>query len=652
MRLRIAAKLTASLAAGVALTALVMGFVSHRAARDSLRTASVGEVLAAGLEKEAAVRGWFADHVDHLRELAESEESTIALGGDRARFAEFARGAIGAGFRALRVVALEPTPTVVAASDPREVGRTADPAWASARRDEVIFDGARFMFMAPIYDASNRRVGVAVGDADRASLATIVARRPGVRRSFDAMLTSAEGALLVPSRHPEASGLGPAAAAACAQRANTVLEAPDGRGEDAIAAVRWIDGRGLCLVVQLDAAEAYAPVTALGRWLAAVAALVALAGGWIAYLFARVVTTRLRRLERAVSAFRRGDDVRVHRSATQGGDELALLGAELDRMMAELRKAQVEASAYAARLEQRVRERTAELEEREERFRTLAETTFDPLVTVADDRRVTLFNAAAERVFGVGLEQVRNRPVEQLFDRDSIAQLDDALARSVVGGGAGGAFELNARRRDGRVFPVEVSIAAWTDAGRTAHTLIIRDITERRALVDALRDMSLKDELTGLHNRRGFLTLAAEHRKRALRRREPISLLYLDLDGFKAVNDTLGHDTGDRVLQRMARALRSAVRDTDVVARLGGDEFVALLVDADAAVAGTTVQRLESALDHVQSDVPAGERVGYSLGQVVFEGGDTRSLADLMAEADERMYAAKRQRKSGRPELK
>lgn len=646
MRLRIAAKLTASLAFGVALTALVMGFASYRASRESLRTASVGEVLAAGLEKEAAVRGWFADHADHLRELAEAEETVHALGGDRARFGEFARGALGVGFEGLRIVALDPTPTVMAASDPREVARPAEPTWAGARRDEVIYDGGRFVFIAPIYDSTNRRVGLAVGDADVVSLAIIVARRAGVRRSFDAVLADANGRLLVTTRHFEIPELGEAAAAACRRRANTVLEARDARGEDVIAAVRWIDGLDLCLVAQLDAAEAYAPVTALGRWLAIVASLVALAGGWIAYLFSRVVTSRLRRLERAVGAFRRGEDVRVDPAATRGEDELALLAAELDRMMAELRKAQLESSAYAARLEQRVKERTAELEEREERFRTLAATTFDPLITVAEDRRVTLFNAAAERAFDLAFEQVRNRPVEQLFDRGSIAALDEALARSVAGGAAGGALELNARRRDGGTFPVEVSIAAWTDAGRIAHTLIVRDITERRALVDALRDMSLKDELTGLHNRRGFLTLAAEHRKRALRRREPIALLYLDLDGFKGVNDRLGHETGDRVLQRMARALRVSVRDSDLVARLGGDEFVALLVDADGAVAGVTAKRLERALETAQMGVPEGERVGYSLGQVVFDGGDSRSLADLMAEADERMYAVKRSRKN------
>jgi len=646
MQMRIATKLTASLAFGVALTALVMGVASHRASRESLRTASVGEVLAAGLEKEAAVRGWFADHLDHLRRLAESDESAIALGGDGSRFGEFARGAVGVGFQGLRIVALTPTPSVVAASDRREVGLLADAAWARARRDEVVFDAGRFVFIAPMYDDANRRVGLAVGDVAVDSLATIVARRPGIRRSFDAVLTDASGRSLVASRHADSPGLGVAAATACAQRSNTVLEAADLRGAEAIAAVRWIDGLDLCLVVQLDADEAYAPVTALGRWLAVVASLVAVAGGWVAFLFSRVVTSRLRRMERAVRAFRRGDEVRLDPAATRGDDELALLGAELDRMMAELRRAQVEATAYAARLEQRVKERTAELEEREERFRTLAETTFDPLITVAEDRRITLFNAAAERTFDTGFEQVKNRPVEQLFDRGSLGALDEAMSRSVVGGGAGGALELNARRRDGRVFPVEISIAAWTDAGRTAHTLIVRDITERRALVDALRDMSLKDELTGLHNRRGFLTLAAEHRKRSLRRREPISLLYLDLDGFKGVNDRLGHETGDRVLQRMGRALRASVRDSDLVARLGGDEFVALLVDADAAVAGVTVQRLAAALETAQSEVDAGERVGYSLGQVVFEGGDNRSLADLMAEADERMYTEKRARKA------
>lgn len=648
MSLRIAAKLTVALAAGVALTAVFMGIASYRASRETLRAASIGEVLAAGLEKEAAVRGWFEGHELHLQQLAVADETQAVLRGDDVRFGEFARGAVGGGFQSLRVVALAPAPHIVAASDVREVGMAQiPPSWIEVRRDEILNDGQRLLFLAPVYDTDNRRVGLLVGDADVANLATIVGRRAGVRRSFDAMLVDAQGQLMIGSRNPAVTGIGTSAATACNRRRNTVLEAHDVRELEVIAAVRWIAGLDLCLVVQLDAAEAYAPVAHLGRWLTIVACLIALGGGWIAYLFSRLVTGRLWLLEQSISRFRRGEAANIDPQATRGGDEVSLLAVELDRMMAELRRAQGESAAHAARLELRVKERTAELEEREERFRTLAATTFDPLITVAEDRRITLFNAAASRAFDSSFDEVRNRSLEVLFDRASLTALDEALARAVAGAAAGGAVELSARRRDGRVFPVEVSVAAWTDAGRPAHTLILRDITERRALLDALRDMSLKDDLTGLHNRRGFQTLAAEHRKRARRRQEPIALLYLDLDGFKGVNDRLGHDAGDRVLQRMAKALHSAVRDVDVVARLGGDEFVALLVDASATIATLTEGRLQAALDAAQAEVPAEERVGFSLGQVVFEGTDGRSLADLLAEADERMYRAKRARRGG-----
>ena len=138
------------------------------------------------------------------------------------------------------------------------------------------------------------------------------------------------------------------------------------------------------------------------------------------------------------------------------------------------------------------------------------------------------------------------------------------------------------------------------------------------------------------------MTLADELQKRAMRHQEPFALLYIDLDGFKAVNDSLGHDAGDRVLQRVAEVLRATVRDSDLVARLGGDEFVALLAEASTEDAGQTEQRLRSALDEAQAGVESGERVGFSLGTVVHQATDRRSVADLLAEADEAMYRAKR----------
>lgn len=629
--LRITAKLALALAAGIAIAALAMGAASFYAAQATLRTASVAELLGSGLEKEAAVRAWFDEREDHLNRLAEAPEALEALAGDAARFTELGRGALGAGFTRLRLVARPPA-TQAAAVDVLVLGSS------------TAAIAQRLAFRAPVYDTSNRLVGEVVGEADMAGLATIVERRPGVRRSFDALLANRDGEVLVAPRYGSLSRLTGEDLQACLHRGSVVREAADSRGVNTVAAIRWLEDRELCLIVQLDAAEAYAPTRALRETLLLAAALLIVVGAWMAWLFARVVTVRLRLLARAVDAFGRAEEAEVPAVATRGGDELGVLGSSLERMMRALRTAQADLTAYASRLEQRVADRTAELAESETRFRNLAATTFDPLVTISEQRRITFFNAAAERAFDRRADEITNRPLELLFAPESIPRLDDALARVRAGHGGTRPVELVARRRDGKSFAVEVSIAAWDVAGRPAHTLVVRDITERQALLEMLRDLSLRDELTGLHNRRGFMTLADELQKRAMRHQEPFALLFLDLDGFKAVNDNLGHDAGDRVLQRVAEQLRLTVRDSDLVARLGGDEFVALLAEADAEAAAQTELRLRQALADAQAAVAPAERVGFSLGTVVHQASDRRSVADLLAEADEAMYRAKRGR--------
>ena len=162
--LRITAKLALALAAGIAIAALAMGTASYYAARATLRTASVAEVLGSGIEKEAAVRAWFEEREDHLGRLAIAPEAQEAFAGNGARFMELARGALGAGFSRLRLLARDAPPGAVAL----ELGATATgPA-------------QRLTFSAPVYDASNRHIGDVVGEADIGGLATIVGRRPGV----------------------------------------------------------------------------------------------------------------------------------------------------------------------------------------------------------------------------------------------------------------------------------------------------------------------------------------------------------------------------------------------------------------------------------------------------------------------------------------
>ena len=161
----------------------------------------------------------------------------------------------------------------------------------------------------------------------------------------------------------------------------------------------------------------------------------------------------------------------------------------------------------------------------------------------------------------------------------------------------------------------------------------------------AARTAALTDELTGLYNRRGFRALA-EHQLRIARRSGgDVLLLYIDLDGFKQVNDHLGHDAGDRALREVAAILRHTIRETDVVARLGGDEFAVLVVDADESTEDAVRARLARATAARNALPDRESAVAYTIGRASLDDDRAAELDDLLATADRAMYVAKR----GRP---
>jgi diguanylate cyclase (GGDEF)-like protein len=155
---------------------------------------------------------------------------------------------------------------------------------------------------------------------------------------------------------------------------------------------------------------------------------------------------------------------------------------------------------------------------------------------------------------------------------------------------------------------------------------------------------AFRDELTGLANRAAFGPLVTDAVARSVRRREPLGIVFLDLNGFKAINDELGHDAGDDLLRLVASRLTGAVRETDVVARLGGDEFVILCEAIGSREdAERLLERLTSAI--AAPAVVAGRDVSprASIG-LVYDTSFERSPEDLVADADRAMYRAKRER--------
>jgi diguanylate cyclase (GGDEF)-like protein len=175
----------------------------------------------------------------------------------------------------------------------------------------------------------------------------------------------------------------------------------------------------------------------------------------------------------------------------------------------------------------------------------------------------------------------------------------------------------------------------------------IRYARGRSALLEEIRRLSVADELTGLHNRRGFHTLAAQ-RLRAHPPGAEVLLMYADLDGLKAINDTLGHEAGDAAIAAVADVLRRSFRGSDVVARLGGDEFAVLALDVPLEAEGQIAARVQQHLDLRNAARPPAAQLAVSTGFVRRRLDGVTTLDALLAEADARMYAHKAARRADR----
>lgn len=173
----------------------------------------------------------------------------------------------------------------------------------------------------------------------------------------------------------------------------------------------------------------------------------------------------------------------------------------------------------------------------------------------------------------------------------------------------------------------------------------IRHAIERHRLLSALRSLSLIDDLTGLYNRRGFADLGDQYLKLARRTGRGVTLVYLDLDRFKTINDSLGHHVGDRALLKMAEILRATFRRSDIIARVGGDEFVVLALEASGESAEFLVERLRARFQETNQMSREPYQLSVSIGMARHDGDTRLRLEDLLAQADSAMYEEKRSKR-------
>ncbi len=289
------------------------------------------------------------------------------------------------------------------------------------------------------------------------------------------------------------------------------------------------------------------------------------------------------------------------------------------------------------------------LRENEVKYRTLFETAQAAIFLVSDDRLIDC-NSHTLKMFGCTRDQFKGKivfdfsPTYQLDGRDSKEKALGKIKAALQGEQQ--MFEWKHIRLDGTPFDAEVSLNRIKIGSEFFLQVIVRDITIQKQAEEALKAMSLVDDLTGLYNRRGFLTLAGQELKVANRMKRGVFLLFTDLDDLKGINDTFGHVEGDQALKETARILKETFRDPDILARIGGDEFVVLAIEGASEVGpGLLVERLRKNLDDHNQKLIRAYRLSLSMGVVGYDPERPVPIDSLLIQADRLMYLDKQRKK-------
>lgn len=238
------------------------------------------------------------------------------------------------------------------------------------------------------------------------------------------------------------------------------------------------------------------------------------------------------------------------------------------------------------RSERKARDAFMQLHDSENRVQAVLDNVDEGIISIASTGTIELFNPGAERMFGYRSKDVIGNNVSMLMPEPYRSEHDGYLERYLHTGEAqviGIGRELAAQRSDGETFPIELRLSEFHFEGRRQFIGIMRDISERKAAEAKIIHLAHYDALTDLPNRGLVQDRIQQAIASARRSGAQFAVMFIDLDKFKSINDTLGHDVGDRLLQMVAHRLTGALRAGDTVGRQGGDEFIVLLASLSAA---------------------------------------------------------------------
>jgi len=269
----------------------------------------------------------------------------------------------------------------------------------------------------------------------------------------------------------------------------------------------------------------------------------------------------------------------------------------------------------------------------------------DGIITINDDGSIDSFNPAAEQMFGIDQQAVIGEHIKTIFTIPSHQQFQDHIASLTLLDAESKAevlpLALEGLRKDGSIFPLDLLLSEMNIGDKQLMIGNVRDTTRRKQNEERMLYLANFDDLTGLPNRNLFQDRLQHAVERAQRAKQYVALLYIDLDDFKRINDTMGHKIGDQLVQSVAERLRDCVRKSDTVARIGGDEFAVVLEGVDDTNSAT--QTAEKIIDFMNRSIMLDNNEVYvtcSIGIVLYPT-DTVNVQDMLKDADAAMYRAK-----------
>lgn len=385
-----------------------------------------------------------------------------------------------------------------------------------------------------------------------------------------------------------------------------------------------------------DASEIQAEVTRATRYMALMlAVLLVLIGVGIVFVVIHLITRPILQISNRLHGLRAETGEKLEFPRGSETDEIGRLVGDVNALIDHL-----------VNILQEERNLRIEREIAEKKFRTIFESAETGIFVIDEDDSVTSYNPAFERLFGLSSDRSATQASVSLAD----------LFRGAAGNQEIEAFIHRCRTTEGPHSEDFLMPGAKGRKTRWIHVVlnsvegsqlqgVINDVTRRKQSEETARELAVTDFLTGLSNRLGFegqLDSLIELCERQPDRR--FSLLMLDLDKFKPINDTHGHEAGDDVLKHIARVLQAKMRKTDFVARLGGDEYVVLLDGTTDRAIITEI--VDSLLREINKPMAIGDgnqvQMGASIGIALY-GSDATSPSDLLRRADEAMYRAKQE---------